>query len=429
MIHSNRLQLAQVGHVCATVLGKMLQTTPRAPDDNEVPYLRAGLLDALADLSELPTMFAEATEIHAYGVSKGDLLIAEGGDVGRSEFAPSLPDPTIFQNSLHRVRLRSEGDLRFVRYALISIHSSGWLDVLCNRTTFGHLTVEKLRQLRIPWPKPPIQRAIADYLDIETGRIGALIAKKRRMIELLEERREVVTLAGVSGELIRRSPGVRSSTPWMTRIPKHWGSPKIGYVASLGSGHTPSRSRPEWWIPEECTIPWITTGEVARLRSDRVELVHQTRERISQIGLANSSAAVRPAHTVFLCRTASAGYSGIMATDMATSQDFATWTCGPRLQPRFLLLCLRAMRSDLLGRLAMGSTHKTIYMPDIQSLTIPLPPINEQREIVLAVWEQLEALGRTEDRIGEQVALLEQRRQALITAAVTGELPITGVAV
>ena len=76
----------------------------------------------------------------------------------------------------------------------------------------------------------------------------------------------------------------------------------------------------------------------------------------------------------------------------------------------------------------MGSTHKTIYMPDIQSLTIPLPPINEQREIVLAVWEQLEALGRTEDRIGEQVALLEQRRQALITAAVTGELPITGVA-
>ena len=272
------------------------------------------------------------------------------------------------------------------------------------------------------------QRAIADYLDIETGRIDALISKKRRMIELLEERRALVTLAGVSGELDRRSPTVRSLTPWMTRIPQHWGSPKIGYVASLGSGHTPSRSKPEWWLPEECTIPWITTGEVARLLSDRIEFVHQTRECISQIGLANSAAAVHPAGTVFLCRTASAGYSGIMATDMATSQDFATWTCGSKLDPRFLLLCLRAMRPDLLGRLAMGSTHKTIYMPDIRSLAIPLPLIEEQGEIVLAVWEQLEALGRAEDRIGEQVALLEQRRQALITGAVTGELVIPGVA-
>ena len=245
---------------------------------------------------------------------------------------------------------------------------------------------DDLRLLPILVPKTAVQAAIADYLDTETGRIDALITKKRRMIKLLEERRALVTLAGVSGGLVRRFPRVRSAIPWMTRIPRHWGSPKVGYVASLGSGHTPSRSKPEWWIPEECTIPWITTGEVARLRTDRVEFVHQTRERISQIGLANSAAVVHPAGTVFLCRTASAGYSGIMASDMATSQDFATWRCGPGLEPRFLLLCLRAMRPDLLGRLAMGSTHQTIYMPDIRGLTIPLPPLEEQRGIVFAVW-------------------------------------------
>ncbi len=74
--------------------------------------------------------------------------------------------------------------------------------------------------------------------------------------------------------------------------------------------------------------------------------------------------------------------------EMATSQDFATWTRGPLLRPRFLLLCLRAMREDLLGRLAMGSTHKTIFMPDIQSLRIPLPPVDEQDEIVEAVWQE-----------------------------------------
>ena len=295
-------------------------------------------------------------------------------------------------------------------------------------TRFG-LRADSIRDLVIRVPSLPAQRTIADYLDIETGHIDALLSKKRRMIELLAERRVGVTLAGVSGEVVCRSPRVRSSIPWMTQIPERWGTPKIGYVASLGSGHTPSRSKPEWWISEECTIPWITTGEVARLRSDRVEFVTQTRERISHIGLANSAAVVHPAHTVFLCRTASAGYSGIMATDMATSQDFATWTCGPGLEPRFLLLCLRAMRPDLLGRLAMGSTHKTIYMPDIRSLTIPLPSVEEQREIVLAVWNQLKVLGEAEDRLTEQIVLLEQRKQAFITGAVTGDIPIRGVTV
>ena len=200
-----------------------------------------------------------------------------------------------FANFVQRLRPSTSADSRYMWYVLNSKWAADEMASLGNTTTgLRNLNGTIIGSIRIPVTRISHQRAIADYLDIETGRIDALITKKRRMIELLEERREVVTLAGVSGELIRRSPSVRSSTPWMTRIPKHWGSPKIGYVASLGSGHTPSRSRPEWWIPEECTIPWITTGEVARLRSDRVELVHHTRERISQIGLANSSAGRSP---------------------------------------------------------------------------------------------------------------------------------------
>lgn len=161
------------------------------------------------------------------------------------------------------------------------------------------------------------------------------------------------------------------------------------------------------------------------MRSDRVELITETRERISPIGLANSSAELCPPGTVVLCRTASAGYSAIMGTEMATSQDFVTWVCGPRLRPRYLLLCLRAMRPDLLGRLAMGSTHKTIYMPDIESIRIPLPPIDEQDAIVEDVYRRLVPIDRAVDAIERQVALLKEHRQALITAAVTGQLDVT----
>jgi type I restriction enzyme S subunit len=270
-----------------------------------------------------------------------------------------------------------------------------------------------------------VQRAIADFLDVETCRIDRLIEKKRRLIELLTERRMAVMTAGVSGELTSRDM-MPSSLPWISTRSAGWREARLSLVARLGSGHTPSRDHPEWWM--DCTIPWITTGEVAQMRSDRIEYIDETREMVSKEGVANSAAVVHPAGTVVLCRTASAGYSAIMAQDMATSQDYATWTCGPLLNPRFLLLCLRVMRQDLLGRLAMGSTHQTIYMPDIESLRVPLPTMREQKEIVDAVWVKLHRLDRASDAIEAQVDRLVEHRQALITGTVTGKDHVTQVA-
>ena len=106
---------------------------------------------------------------------------------------------------------------------------------------------------------------------------------------------------------------------------------------------------------------------------------------------------------------------------MATSQDFATWTCGPALSPRFLLVCLRAMRSELLGRLAMGSTHKTIYMPDIEAIRVPLPSIEEQIRVADDLWRKLRPIDSALEVISRQIELLRERRQAFITAAVTGQ--------
>jgi type I restriction enzyme, S subunit len=114
-----------------------------------------------------------------------------------------------------------------------------------------------------------------------------------------------------------------------------------------------------------------------------------------------------------------------MGVDMATSQDFATWTCGPYLDSFYLLWCLRAMRSDLLGRLAMGSTHKTIYVPDLQNLRIPLPPMVEQRSIVRSIRAMNAVIDSGVESIDRQLALLAERRQALVTATVTGQIDVT----
>ena len=101
-----------------------------------------------------------------------------------------------------------------------------------------------------------------------------------------------------------------------------------------------------------------------------------------------------------------------------------TWTCGPRLDPFYLLWCLRAMRADLLGRLAMGSTHKTIYVPDLQMLRIPLPPLDGQHRIVEAIRTSNTLVDAAVDAIDRQLELMAERRQALITAAVTGQIGV-----
>ena len=84
-----------------------------------------------------------------------------------------------------------------------------------------------------------------------------------------------------------------------------------------------------------------------------------------------------------LSRTASVGFSAIMGTPMATTQDFVNWVCGHKVLPEYLLYVFRSMRVEF-ERLKFGSTHSTIYMPDVAKLSMPLPPVPEQRKIVEA---------------------------------------------
>ncbi len=294
---------------------------------------------------------------------------------------------------------------------------------LARSNTQDNLNAEQVGNLPFPTMPLSMQRAIGDFLDTEIARIDALLDKRGRLLRRLSERRRSVTFLGVTGVLAPRVATHDPGLAWARKIRAPWPAVKLKHVARLGTGHTPSRTHLEYW--EDCTIPWITTGEVQQVRDDRAEVITETREKISEVGLAHSAAELHSAGTVVLCRTASAGYSAIMGSDMATSQDFATWTCSERLLPRYLLMCLRAMRPDLLGRLAFGSTHKTIYMPDIEGLKIPLPTVEEQREVVDEIDRQLSKIDALAERIERQLGLLAERRQALITAAVTGLVDVT----
>lgn len=386
--------------------------------------------DTIAPNQKFMAATATAEQMRAFRLVPDDVVITKDSetadDIGVPAYVAAGAPDLICGYHLAILRPNSSGtDGRFLFWLMSSLAARSQLEVAATGVTRFGLRTDAIGDVRLGVPGIGEQRAIADFLDAETARIDALVARKRHLVETLDETCMSVMTDGARG-VLTGAPQESTDLPWIESRAAGWQEAKLSLIARLGTGHTPSREHPEWWV--DCTIPWITTGEVSQMRSDRIEFVNDTRESISSLGLQNSSAVLHPAGTVVLSRTASAGYSAIMDRDMATSQDFVTWTCGPLLRPRFLLLCLRVMRQDLLGRLAMGSTHQTIYMPDIESLRVVLPPVAEQDRVVDALWERLRPIHRTVDRITRQVELLQEHRQALITAAVTGELDVVGVA-
>jgi type I restriction enzyme S subunit len=210
----------------------------------------------------------------------------------------------------------------------------------------------------------------------------------------------------------------QSGEPWIGDVPAHWAVERVKRVAQLASGHTPSRSEDRYW--HNCTIPWITLADVAQLRTERIEEIRTTKESISELGVANSAARLLPPGTVVLSRTASVGFSGMMGTSMTTSQDYFNWVCGRRIRPRFLLYCFRAMQHEF-RRITDGSTHQTIYWPDAERLTVPVPPLDEQDAIIAFLQHERRKILLLLEAKERMLGLLAEGAEALVTSAILGD--------
>lgn len=269
---------------------------------------------------------------------------------------------------------------------------------------------------------PPLdeQRAIAAYLDGETARIDALVAAKRRLIGLLREKRAALISQAVTRGLDAGVAMRESGVPWLGVIPAHWQVKRLKYVAELATGHTPSRSVPEYW--ENCTIPWVSLNDVGFLKDH--DYIDQTTNLINELGLANSSARLLPAGTVILSRDATVGRCSILVRPMATAQHFVNWICGDSILPEYLLMVFRGPMQQEFERLTMGATIRTIGMPDVGSFVVPVPPIGEQQAIVAELSEGRRRIDTLIAAIERQIDNLREYRSAVIAAAVTGQCDV-----
>lgn len=202
-------------------------------------------------------------------------------------------------------------------------------------------------------------------------------------------------------------------TPTAT-VPDHWIIGNIRRFAQMKSGHTPSRSVPDYW--KNTDIPWFTLADVWQLRDGKQVHLGDTANKINALGLANSSAELLPTGTVVLSRTASVGFSGIMPTPMATSQDFWNWVCGPELLPEYLNYQFKSMGAEFKS-LNMGSTHQTIYHKDAARLQVVVPPLDEQHAIADYLDRETARIYTLIEEQQRLIELLHERRTAVLAHA------------
>ena len=308
-------------------------------------------------------------------------------------------------------------DNRFLFYWLW--HRRGDLIALSVGGGQPNLSQQDLREERALCPPLDPQRRIVRFLDERTARIDGLIEKKRALLERLAEKRQALITRTVTKGLNPDAPMKPTGIDWLGDIPEHWETGNIRRFAQMRTGHTPSRTNHEYW--DNCTIPWFTLADVWQLRDGTKWYLNETAEKISEIGLANSAAELLPARTVVFSRTASVGYSGIMPQEMATSQDFWNWVCGPRLLPVYLLLLFRSMAQKF-EESTSGSTHKTIYQGIAAGLEICVAPADEQKSIASFVFERTAETDCVANKVRISIDQLSEYRSALITAAVTGQM-------
>lgn len=184
-------------------LGKMLDAGRDAFDDDEsTPYLRAAnIQDGGLELDDVRHMPFRPRELARLDLRAGDLLVVEGGAIGTNVILEDDMPGWSFQKTVNRVRSINGDSTRFVGHVLTTMRDSGFLDVLCNRSTIPHFTAEKLRALQVAFPQIPEQHRVVNEIEEAKERVDAMAHAASHVITLLSERREALITAAVTGRI------------------------------------------------------------------------------------------------------------------------------------------------------------------------------------------------------------------------------------
>ncbi|WP_157817840.1 restriction endonuclease subunit S [Candidatus Thiodictyon syntrophicum] len=332
----------------------------------------------------------------------------------------------------HLAVLRADAELLQGRFLHRAIQATGvreqfWM--AANGVTRFGLGQQGIKEALLPIPPLATQEAIADYLDEKTADLDALIEKKRKLLDLLAEERTALINQVVTKGLDPSVPIKESGIPWIGEIPAHW---EIGRLkVFLDFKTSGSRGWADYYTDDADSPIFIQSGNLGRhLNLDLTNIQHVN----PPMGSEGERTLVKD-NDVLVCitgaRTGAVAFVDVtLPVSAYINQHVALLRPNPLIaDPHFIAMALTSeVGANHFQMAQYGGTKQGLGLDDVGNTLLPLPPLREQQSISTYVDEGLCQARATQLSICRQLDRLQEYRQALITAAVTGQLDIGAAA-
>ncbi|OLY94593.1 restriction endonuclease subunit S [Cnuella takakiae] len=399
------------------------QERPVRPDDDIVTCFRDG--QVTLRINRKTDGFTNALKEHGYqGIRKGDLVIhamdAFAGAIGVSDsdgkstpvYAACTP--------------REEGkvDPYYYAYFLRSLAKNGFIESLAKgiRERSTDFRYSDFGELLLSLPPIEEQTAIAAFLDRKTAQVDKAIVQKEKLIELLQERRQILIHKAVTRGL---NPDVRmkdSGVEWIGEIPEHWEILIMNYafnaVADVDHYMPPTR---------ESGVPYIMTGDLEEFASD---INFESCKKVSRRDYLNLSKKIKSSMgDVILARYATIGTASYINIDFEFVVSYSCVTIKPNPSKLLGLYLFYYIKSDAFAidirNQINTNTQGNVGIGDLKKVKLVLPPINEQLEIVEKLQKEKEKFSKLIELQNQQIEKFREYKATLINAAVTGKIKVS----
>lgn len=302
-----------------------------------------------------------------------------------------------------------------------------WLLSLADSSAHGtkKLETEILQRFEVPCPPLAVQHRVVTAMRDQAMALDQLVAAKQRVLELLSEKRKAIVGAAVTRGLDPKVKLRDSGVPWLGEIPAHWELWKVGHLAKVGNGSTPERDKAAYW--SEGFFPWLNRSVVNQNE------VTSSDQHVTEVALRECHLPRLQPGTVLVAITGQGktrGQAVVLLIEATINQHMAFVAPDPELVDTWFLRWsfyrayeyLRSISDDA------GGTKGALTCEDVASLRIPVPPLDEQRAIVEHIARETAQLDAVRAATERTIALLKERRSALMAAAVNGQLDVGAAA-
>jgi type I restriction enzyme, S subunit len=366
---------------------------------------------------------ASLAEIKHFSLQENDVILTKDSesadDIGIPAVVGQNVDHVVCGYHLTHVKPHLAGDGPFIFRSIQSALSAAQFFVSAKGVTRYGLPVSAITNLYFCLPPAKERQQIAKFLDRETARIDALIEKKERQIELLEEKRQAVITQAVTKGLNSDSPMKDSGIEWLGDVPAHWKISRIKNVTFAiidGPHFSPSY--------QDYGYMFISARNI---KVDRWSL--DDAKYISEANFHEFNKRVRPEiGDVLLTKGGTTGVARAVDLDI----PFQVWvhvavlkTLKSKIDPFYLAYALNGKscyeQSQLFTR---GATNNDLGLSRIAKIYFPAPSLEDQKRVVAFLDKSTKQIDSLITKMAESVELLQERRAALINAAVTGQIEV-----